>query len=108
MLRHSSDGEPGYSRKRIGQHWAYFDGDKRVTDRETIDRLNSIALPPAYKDAWFCKDPNGHLQMPGSRTMRSPPGGRRWYYANRPSAAVPEGLGDEAAIRAIWADESGR
>src|SRR6478672_7543052 len=65
MLRHSSDGEPGYSRKRIGQHWAYFDGDKRVTDRETIDRLNSIALPPAYKDAWFCKDPNGHLQATG-------------------------------------------
>jgi DNA topoisomerase-1 len=27
--------------------------------------LNSIALPPAYKDAWFCKDPNGHLQATG-------------------------------------------
>jgi len=65
MLRHSSDSEPGYSRKRIGQHWAYFDGDKRVTDRETIDRLNAVALPPAYRKAWFCKDPNGHLQATG-------------------------------------------
>jgi DNA topoisomerase-1 len=27
--------------------------------------LNSIALPPAYKDAWFCKDPDGHLQATG-------------------------------------------
>jgi len=49
----------------MGRHWAYFDGDKRVTDRATIDRLNGIALPPAYHDAWFCKDPDGHLQATG-------------------------------------------
>jgi DNA topoisomerase-1 len=49
----------------MGRFWAYFDGDKRVTDRTTIDRLNAIALPPAYKGAWFCKDPNGHLQATG-------------------------------------------
>jgi len=65
VLRHSSDAEPGYTRKRQGRYWAYYDGDKRVTDRDTIERLNSIALPPAYKDAWFCKDPNGHLQATG-------------------------------------------
>ena len=65
MLRHSSDNEPGYTRKRQGRYWAYYDGDKRVTDRDTIERLNSIALPPAYKDAWFCKDPDGHLQATG-------------------------------------------
>jgi DNA topoisomerase-1 len=65
MLRHSSDSEPGYSRKRMGRYWAYFHGDKRITDRATIDRLNSIALPPAYKHAWFCKDPDGHLQATG-------------------------------------------
>jgi hypothetical protein len=47
-------------------------------------------------------DPNGHLQMPGSRTVRSPLDHRRWYYANKPSPAVPDGLGDEDAIRAIW------
>src|SRR6185503_20646350 len=49
----------------MGRYWAYFDGDKRVTGRATIDRLNAIALPPAYKDAWFCKDPDGHLQATG-------------------------------------------
>jgi DNA topoisomerase-1 len=65
MLRHSSDSEPGYTRQRKGRYWAYFDGDKRVTDRDTIERLNSIALPPAYTDAWFCKDPDGHLQATG-------------------------------------------
>ena len=47
-------------------------------------------------------DPNGYLQMPGSRTVRSPGDNLKWYYANNPSAAVPEGLGDEEAIRAMW------
>ena len=67
MLRHSSDSEPGYTRKRHGRYWQYFD-DKgtRLTDREEIERLNAIALPPAYTDAWFCKDDNGHVQATGT------------------------------------------
>ena len=72
--------------------------------------------PEGYRAAWLRyahdwvgkTDPNGHLQMPGSRTLRSPRDGKRWYSANRPSAAVPDGLGDEAAIRSIWASESER
>ena len=66
MLRHSSDAEPGISRKRMGRYWAYFNskGD-RVTDRDEIDRLNALGLPPAYRDAWFCADPHGHLQATG-------------------------------------------
>jgi hypothetical protein len=68
---------------------------------------------PEYRKDWLRyawdwvrrTDPAGHLQMPGSRTMRSPLDRKRWYFANRPSAAVPEGLGDEEAIRAIWAED---
>lgn len=66
MLRHSSDTQPGISRKRMGRYWAYFNADgQRITDREEIDRLNAIGLPPAYSDAWFCADPDGHLQATG-------------------------------------------
>jgi DNA topoisomerase-1 len=66
VLRHSSDSEPGFTRKRIGRHWAYFDAEgHRITDRDEIDRLNAIGLPPAYTDAWFCADPDGHLQATG-------------------------------------------
>ena len=66
MLRHSSDSEAGITRKRQGRYWAYFDADgKRVTDRDEIDRLNAVGLPPAYEDAWFCADPDGHLQATG-------------------------------------------
>ena len=50
----------------MGRYWAYFDAEgKRVTDRDEIDRLNAIGLPPAYENAWFCADPEGHLQATG-------------------------------------------
>jgi hypothetical protein len=49
-------------------------------------------------------DTNGWLEMPGSRTARSPD--TQWYFANNPSAAVPTGLGDEEAIRAVWAADA--
>ncbi|HWJ60272.1 MAG TPA: DNA topoisomerase IB [Sphingomicrobium sp.] len=66
MLRHSSDTEPGITRRRQGRYWAYFDSEgNRITDREEIDRLNAVGLPPAYEQAWFCADPNGHLQATG-------------------------------------------
>jgi len=60
-----------------------------------------------YARDWVQRaDANGHLQMPGSRTLVSPLDRKRWYYANRPSLSVPDGLGDEDAIRAIWASGS--
>ncbi len=77
MLRHSSDSEPGYTREKKGTGWAYFDGNKRVTDRDEIDRLNALALPPAYVDAWFCKSPNGHIQATGKDAR-----GRKQYRYN--------------------------
>jgi len=60
-----------------------------------------------YARDWVRKtDSNGYLEMPGSRTMRSPLDQRRWYFANNPSPSVPDGLGDEDAIRAIWAEKT--
>jgi hypothetical protein len=58
-----------------------------------------------YAWDWVRKtDPNGFLEMPGSRTARSPD--TQWYFANHPSPVVPTGLGDEEAIRNIWAANS--
>jgi DNA topoisomerase I len=65
-LKHVEDSLPGITRKKSGRAWAYFDPDgKRITKRAEIDRLNKIALPPAYTNAWFCPDPNGHIQATG-------------------------------------------
>lgn len=60
------DTMPGITRRRSGRYWAYFDANgERITDRDEIDRLNAIALPPAYRNAWFCPRPNGHIQATG-------------------------------------------
>jgi hypothetical protein len=57
---------PGITRKKAGRAWAYFHPKgNRITDRDEIDRLNAIALPPAYQDAWFCPSPHGHIQATG-------------------------------------------
>jgi hypothetical protein len=67
--------------------------------------------PKEYRAKWLVyawdwvrkTDANGFLEMPGSRTLRSPRDNLRWYYANNSSAAVPDGFGDEEAIRTVWA-----
>jgi DNA topoisomerase-1 len=60
------DSEPGITRKKVRHGWGYWDTQgKRITDRDEIDRLNGIGLPPAYRDAWFCPRPNGHIQAIG-------------------------------------------
>ncbi len=65
-VRYVDDSGPGITRKKSGRSWQYFDvKGRRITRRTEIDRLNAIALPPAYTDAWFCPRPDGHLQAVG-------------------------------------------
>jgi DNA topoisomerase-1 len=65
-LEYVDDQAPGITRKKASYGWAYFDpAGKRITDREEIDRLNRIALPPAYTDAWYCPKDCGHLLATG-------------------------------------------
>ncbi len=60
------DHEPGITRRKVRHGWGYWDAkDKRITDRDAIDRLNAVGLPPAYVQAWFCPDPRGHIQATG-------------------------------------------
>jgi DNA topoisomerase-1 len=65
-LEYVDDRGPGITRKKASHGWAYFAPDgKRITDRDEIDRLNKIALPPAYTDAWYCPSDCGHLLATG-------------------------------------------
>ena len=66
MLRYVDDSQPGITRKRQGRYWMYFDSKgNRITDRDEIDRLNGVGMPPAYENCWFCPDPEGHIQAVG-------------------------------------------
>ncbi|RYY06216.1 MAG: DNA topoisomerase IB, partial [Alphaproteobacteria bacterium] len=63
---YSDDSKPGITRRKVRNGWAYYDaGGDRITDRDEIDRLNAIGLPPAYRDAWFNPRANGHIQAVG-------------------------------------------
>ncbi len=65
-LVYCDDGKPGITRKKVRNGWGYWDAKgNRITDRDEIDRLNGVGLPPAYRDAWYCPKPNGHIQAIG-------------------------------------------
>ena len=65
-LRYVSDDTPGFSRRRSGTGFSYLDRrGTRLTSRHQIDRINSLAIPPAWTDVWICPDANGHLQATG-------------------------------------------
>ena len=37
----------------------------RVEDEETLARVRSLAIPPAWREVWICRDALGHLQATG-------------------------------------------
>jgi DNA topoisomerase-1 len=74
-LRHSSDREPGYTRRRQGRGWRYLDADGRtVRDPRLRARFEALAIPPAWTDVWICASSRGHLQATGTDAA-----GRRQY-----------------------------
>jgi DNA topoisomerase IB len=66
---------PGIRRRRAGRGFTYLDesGD-RITDDEVLERIRSLAIPPAWTDVWICSDPTGHIQATGTDAK-----GRRQY-----------------------------
>lgn len=65
-LQYVDDGQPGYTRRRSRGKFVYFDLDgERITDKDEIERLNKLAVPPAYTDVWLCPKADGHLQATG-------------------------------------------
>ena len=78
---------PGISRKGAGTGWAYYDAKGAlIKDRAEKKRLNAIALPPAYSDAWFCPAPNGHILATGYDDK-----GRKQYRYHPDFRAMKEG-----------------
>ena len=65
-LRYVSDEDPGLSRRRIASGFRYLDPDGQpVRDAPTLQRVRSLAIPPAYEAVWICTLPEGHLQATG-------------------------------------------
>jgi DNA topoisomerase-1 len=65
-LIYVTDDEPGITRRRAGKGFIYYDTNgQRITDRDALDRLRHLAIPPAWTRVWISLDPLGHLQATG-------------------------------------------
>src|SRR5690606_13258497 len=65
-LRHVNDEMPGITRRRSGKGFAHRAPQGRpAAEPETLRRIRSLAIPPAYGEVWICPDPDGHLQATG-------------------------------------------
>ncbi len=65
-LRYVTDAKPGYSRKKRGKSFRYFDtAGKLIQDEVILKRIRSLVIPPAWTDVWICPSANGHLQATG-------------------------------------------
>ena len=70
-LRYVSDSKPGIRRLASGKGFRYTTPDgKAVKDAETLARIKSLVIPPAWKDVWICMVANGHLQATGRDARR--------------------------------------
>lgn len=77
-LHHVTDEMPGIQRRRSGKDQFIYVGldGKQIRDPEELRRINSLAIPPAYRDVWICPDPDGHLQA----TARDAKGRKQYRY----------------------------
>jgi len=69
--------KPGITRKKVeipaeeegGKatfSWDYFQSNgKKLVDKDRIEFLNSLAVPPAWTEVWFCSNEKGHIQATG-------------------------------------------
>lgn len=65
-LRRSDCSAPGLRRIRRGRGFQYVEEDGTpIEDREVLERLRALAIPPAWEDVWICPHPRGHIQATG-------------------------------------------
>lgn len=65
-LRYVSDAGPGIRRRRSGTGFSYRLPDgSLLRDAATLQRLRSLAIPPAWMNVWICPRGDGHIQVTG-------------------------------------------
>ncbi len=57
---------PGIRRSGYAKSFRYVDPHgRRVTNRQELQRLRALVIPPAWRDVWICPLPLGHIQATG-------------------------------------------
>jgi len=66
QLRYVDDSASGITRHKARNGFDYRLPDGvLLRDIDTLRRIRSLAIPPAWTNVWICLDPNGHLQATG-------------------------------------------
>lgn len=65
LLMYVSDKDPGILRKRAGKGFSYFFNGTLVKDKALLERIKKLAIPPAWKEVWICRNEKGHIQATG-------------------------------------------
>ncbi len=70
-LRYVSADSPGIRRRKTRRGFRYVDANGApVTDHQLLERIGSLAIPPAWTDVWIAPRPNAHLQATGRDAKR--------------------------------------
>lgn len=69
-LVYVTDAQPGIVRVRRGKKFYYVKGKGKLTDERSIQRIQSLVIPPAWENVWICTLENGHLQATGIDAMK--------------------------------------
>lgn len=64
-LVYVNNAQPGIIRLKKGKDFGYVFNSKPVKDEDTLKRIKSLVIPPAWQDVWICNLENGHLQVTG-------------------------------------------
>src|SRR5690242_17321509 len=64
-LVYGSDAAPGITRIQQGKGYTYLYNDKKITDKDLLQRIKKLAIPPSWTKVWICPDADGHLQATG-------------------------------------------
>ena len=64
-LRYVSDAMPGIRRQKKGTGFSYLQDARPVKDKDILQRIHKLAIPPAWTKVWICLQENGHIQATG-------------------------------------------
>lgn len=65
-LRYAANSDIGYFRIKYGNDFKYVDEhQKTIRNKEILDRIHALVIPPAWENVWISPYENGHLQVTG-------------------------------------------
>src|SRR3954471_6215115 len=64
-LRTVRPGSRGWTRRRVGRGFTYVDDAGVRISTQDVERIKSLAIPPAWEEVWICPIANGHIQAVG-------------------------------------------